>query len=354
MPKKVKLVNHLNCEELKEKYLKSLDPIESRRWHLLWKISQSWSIKNSAIAVGISYDYAREIVRKYNSQGTLAVINKKKTIKRKGRPSLLNPEQLEQLGKELLERPSDGGIWTGPKVARWMETKTGKTKIGNQRGWDYLKKSNYSWKIPRRKHYQSDIEEQKQFQNQLPEKIVALQQKYPQAQIELWFMDEESVGLKPIIRRTWTPIGSQPLAIVQERYEWLYIYSFVHPSSGRTHWYLIPRVNIDWFNLALTHFAQEADIGAHRKSLLVSDRAGWHRSEKVKLPDGIVLEFLPPYSPELQPAERLWKLVDEPLVNEHFKSLNQLEDVLAKRCCTLTEMTKQIHHLTAYHWLPNA
>jgi transposase len=63
---------------------------------------------------------------------------------------------------------------------------------------------------------------------------------------------------------------------------------------------------------------------------------------------------LPPYSPELQPAERLWKLVDEPLVNKHFKSLNQLENVLAKRCCILTEMTKQIHHLTAYHWLPNA
>jgi hypothetical protein len=85
MPKKVKLVNHLNSEELKEKYILSLDPIESRRWHLLWKISQSWSIKDSAIAVGISYEYAREIVRKYNLQGILAVINKKKTIKRKGR-----------------------------------------------------------------------------------------------------------------------------------------------------------------------------------------------------------------------------------------------------------------------------
>jgi hypothetical protein len=77
-----------------------------------------------------------------------------------------------------------------------METKTGRTKIGNQRGWDYLKKSNYSWKIPRRKDYKSDPEEQKQFQYQLPEKVkascggnpssrkcrAALQQKYPQAQ----------------------------------------------------------------------------------------------------------------------------------------------------------------------------
>jgi len=39
---------------------------------------------------------------------------------------------------------------------------------------------------------------------------------------------------------------------------------------------------------------------------------------------GIELEFLPPYSPELQPAERLWCLVDEPLINEHFSTLSEL------------------------------
>lgn len=47
--------------------------------------------------------------------------------------------------------------------------------------------------------------------------------------------------------------------------------------------------------------------------LLVQDRAGWHRSQKVNLPSGIKTEFLPAYSPELQPAERLWSLVDEAL-----------------------------------------
>ena len=44
----------------------------------------------------------------------------------------------------------------------------------------------------------------------------------------------------------------------------------------------------------------------------MEDNAGWHRSKKVIIPKGIEIEFLPPYSPELQPAERLWQLVDEP------------------------------------------
>lgn len=59
--------------------------------------------------------------------------------------------------------------------------------------------------------------------------------------------------------------------------------------------------------------------------MVVEGRAGWHRSEKVELPTGVLVEYLPPYSPELQPAERLWKLVDEPLVNEYFEALDEEE-----------------------------
>ena len=69
------------------------------------------------------------------------------------------------------------------------------------------------------------------------------------------------------------------------------------------------------------------------------------------MPEGITVEFLPPYSPELQPAERLWQLVDEPLVNQHFENIDEIEDVLVERCCVLTEMTEEIRNLTNYHWL---
>ncbi|MBW4628899.1 MAG: transposase [Brasilonema octagenarum HA4186-MV1] len=64
--------------------------------------------------------------------------------------------------------------------------------------------------------------------------------------------------------------------------------------------------------------------------VLVIDRAGWHTSERVVIPEGIHLQPLPAYSPELQPAERLWALADEPLVNEHFDTLDDLEKVLAR------------------------
>ncbi|MEH2082053.1 MAG: helix-turn-helix domain-containing protein [Nostoc sp.] len=123
MPKKAYLANHLNSDERKQKYLKSQDGVESRRWHLLWKVSLNWTLKNSAIAVGINYDYAKKILKKYNELGAEGVKNLKNQHhgSKRGNKSLLSDEQLEKLAKELESRPADGGIWTGPKVARWIE-----------------------------------------------------------------------------------------------------------------------------------------------------------------------------------------------------------------------------------------
>jgi hypothetical protein len=59
----------------------------------------------------------------------------------------------------------------------------------------------------------------------------------------------------------------------------------------------------------------------------------------------------PPYSPELQPAERLWLLVDEPLVNQNFETIDEIEEILVKRCNILLNLKQEIKDLTNYHWL---
>ncbi|WP_293098588.1 hypothetical protein [Moorena sp. SIOASIH] len=69
MPKKAYLADHLSNGELKKRYRASLDPVEARRWHLLWKISLGWTIKNAAVPVVINYQYAFKIIKKYNELG---------------------------------------------------------------------------------------------------------------------------------------------------------------------------------------------------------------------------------------------------------------------------------------------
>lgn len=185
----------------------------------------------------------------------------------------------------------------------------------------------------------------------LPQLKAHLQRQYPNAAIEVWAFDEHRVGLKPILRKVWSRVGQRPVASVHHRYEWLYAYGFVHPNSGQTEWYLLPRVNVDWLNVALKTFAQAVGAGVNKHILLVMDGAGWHRSAKLEVPQGLHIEILPPYSPELQPAERLWNPLDEPLVNRSFDSIEAIETVLVERCQTLaTTMQAEIRNLTQFHW----
>ena len=135
-------------------------------------------------------------------------------------------------------------------------------------------------------------------------RVARLKETYPTSEVELWCEDEHRLGLKPIIRKVWSPIGEGPSVKVHQRYEWTYLYSFVRPKTGEAHWLILPTVNAQVFSLALEHFAREVGAGTRRRILLVLDQAGWHTSKELKVPEGIHLEFLPPASPELHPAER--------------------------------------------------
>jgi transposase len=192
----------------------------------------------------------------------------------------------------------------------------------------------------------------KRFKKTLPEALKTLQTSHPDSQVELWAMDEHRIGLKPIIRRVWCKRGQRPLVAVQHRYKWMYEYGFVCPSSGKTFWLLLPRVSIAAYTLALEEFARTVGAGPNKQVLVVLDQAGWHRSQQVVIPEGLHLVFLPPYSPELQPAEHLWELTDQALANRHFRDLEELTEVQAERCRKLQELPELIRNRTQFHWWP--
>ena len=196
MPKKAYLASHFSSDELQQKYFQTKDCVESRRWHLLWKISCGWTIKNSALAVGINYDYAKEILRKYNHLAANGIVNRKKKRVNPsgGKKRLLTSQQLQKLAQQLESTPADGGVWTGPKVARWIEKETKKEKVWNQRGWDYLKKLSYSCQSPRSKHKKGDHQQQEKFIQDLPSKMKTLEEKYPEAQVDLWCLGARSLA----------------------------------------------------------------------------------------------------------------------------------------------------------------
>lgn len=175
---------------------------------------------------------------------------------------------------------------------------------------------------------------------------------HPNAKIEVWSFDEHRLGLQPLLRKVWSPRGKRPVVKVEQRYQWLYLYGFVSPQSGATFWLLLPYVNTAIFNVALAEFARDVGAGADKQILLVIDGAGWHTSEEVMVPEGLHLVQLPPYSPELQPAEKLWPLSNEGIANRHFADLDELEEAQVERCRVLLEQPALISSYTMFSWWP--
>jgi transposase len=170
----------------------------------------------------------------------------------------------------------------------------------------------------------------------------------------VWATDEHRLGLKPIHRRVWAPIGERPTALGHHRYEWLYVTAFVAPMSGETVWFVSNGIDKPFFIELLKALAQETGAGRDRIVVLVLDNAGWHGPENLPVPDGIRLVYQPPYSPELQPAEHLWPLVDEPLVNKYFDTIDDLDAAVAKRCCDLHYDQNTVAAATKFHWWPKS
>ncbi len=184
-------------------------------------------------------------------------------------------------------------------------------------------------------------------------KLEALREAHPEAEMQLWAQDEARLGLKPVTRRVWAPVGERPVARFKRGYKWTYLYGFVHPVSGKVFWMILPTVNAELFSLALEEFAKEVGAGEDKKHvLLVVDQAGWHTGGEVRLPEGVHLEFLPSGSPELQPAERLWPLSNEALANSLFEEIEEIEQTLLHRCVESLDQAELIAGLTNYHWWP--
>ncbi|HEX6011060.1 MAG TPA: transposase [Geminicoccaceae bacterium] len=136
------------------------------------------------------------------------------------------------------------------------------------------------------------------------------------------------------------------------RYEWLDGTAFVQPTRGETVWYLPNGSDPPFFERLLAACARQTGAGRERVIVPVLDNAGWHTEPGLAVPDGIRLVRLPPYSPELQPAEHLWPRVDEPIVNRHFATLADLDAVLARRCRRLRQDHALIAAHTLFHWWP--
>ena len=120
--------------------------------------------------------------------------------------------------------------------------------------------------------------------------------------------DEACFGRISIPRRCWAPPKLRPLVARQVVREYVYVYSAVAPATGEMTSLLLPRANTAMMNLFLEHVAQEFP---DYFIVMQMDRAGWHDTDDLVIPENIRLLLQPAYSPELNPVEHLWDYLRE-------------------------------------------
>jgi transposase len=356
MARRISLEPHLTIEELEGRYRSETDPVERSRWHFLWLLSRGLTAKLVASITGYSAYWIGRIARRYNEHGPDSV----KDRRHQSRPSmpLLSVSQQGELVAALAAGAApEGERWCGRTVAAWISQRLGRP-VGRQLGWTYLRRLGARLRVPRPLHVQADPQAQADFKQRLRPLLRAVATAFPQASVELWAIDEHRIGLKPILRKVWTlptvpgQRPQRPIAPVEHRYAWRYLVGFVHPASGRTVWHLATTVSIELFSVELEAFAQQVGAGPTKQIVLVLDGAGWHDSPRVRVPEHIHLLFLPPHSPELQPAEHLWPLTNTVVANRHFASIEELEDAQAERCVALQGRPDLIRSTTRFSWWP--
>jgi transposase len=142
----------------------------------------------------------------------------------------------------------------------------------------------------------------------------------------LFFFDEGRFGLHTEHGRLWALQGIRPVAPTAIGYQNFYIYGAVSPVDGQIFSLFLPWANTEMMNLYLAHFSEA--YPRHRVTLVL-DRAAWHCSDTLHIPGNLELIHLPPYSPELNPAEKLWQWLRRHVTrNRLFSSDRQLEDAL--------------------------
>ena len=132
----------------------------------------------------------------------------------------------------------------------------------------------------------------------------------------------------PILRHRITARGVQPLVSSAYRFESLYLYGAVEPLTGASFFLEFPTLNTECFQLFLDHFAATDPARFH---LLLLDNGAFHKARHLRLPANVGVLFFPPYSPELNPIERLWRDLKDWLAHSPPTTLDDLSTLLMTR-----------------------
>jgi transposase len=148
---RIPFTRHLPVPKLRYRYVSCRHPVEKPRWHALWLLARTDALRTPAQVadvVGLSAVTVRAVLHRWNAHGPEGVADRRKG---NGSDPRLTARRRDALYAAPQKRPPDGGVWTGPKVARYVKTRWA-VPVGPVTGWRWLRDLGFTLQVPRPSH----------------------------------------------------------------------------------------------------------------------------------------------------------------------------------------------------------
>jgi transposase len=145
--------------------------------------------------------------------------------------------------------------------------------------------------------------------------------------VRVFSRDESRCGVRTVHRRRLTACGVQPVGTVQHVFDWFYVYGAVAPTTGERFLLELPYLNAETFQLFVDAFAETFPDSLN---ILLLDNSGAHTAQRLRWPEHVRCVWLPPYCPELNPIERVWRDLKDDLAWQQFPNLEAQQDYVGQ------------------------
>lgn len=282
----------------------------------------------SAAEIGESVDrserWVQEWVYRYRDEGFDGLWD----LPRPGAPPKISQETLLPVVARILAgpRPEDHvTVFTGKDIQAILSSEF-KVDYSLSRVYGFLHLWGLSSLLPRPYHEKNDPEVMAAWLREAPRIVRRIKKKHPDKMLQIWFLDEMRFGMKGFLRRVWARTNSRPNAVKQMGFTSAYIFGGANPITGDRLGLVIDGANTEIMNIYLDMLKSHLGDSVH--AVIILDGAGYHRSNDLEIPENMTVLELPPYSPQLNPIERLWNWVkNHYLCNRCYRDLEEVLEV---------------------------
>mgnify|MGYP005641280509 CR=1 FL=1 len=277
----------------------------------------------------------------FNEAGVDGLISRRKKT---GRPRIIKLQRLEDILIPVLEDPSleDQLHWTGRKMHGWLKEKL-KLELSYSTVIRYLHEVGYVLRFPR--PWATGPGKDEEHRERFKTEISALKER---DDVRIWFADETGIEGDPRPRQRWAKRGSDPKVDYHGGHLRRTVIGAVQPDSGKFFSAMFCHCNTDVFQVWLNEFALDHPPEEGKQDIVILDNASWHKVKRLNWHHFTPM-YLPAYSPDLNPIERLWKsLKDQWFTDFYTRDGAELEERVLTALSAMHEKPVSVAKTTAF------